>query len=88
MPTASRTVSASSVWSAWSQLFATSPLIFFRAYECKHGHRAWLERYEKLQAQHAEARELEEMRRYQEEFRRKDEAEARRREDAGLSGTM
>jgi hypothetical protein len=43
-----------------------------RAYERKHGHRAWLQRYEKLEAQRAEARELEELRRYQEEFRRMD----------------
>ncbi|KAJ7825525.1 hypothetical protein B0H13DRAFT_2374919 [Mycena leptocephala] len=54
-------------------------ILRMEAYERKHGHRAWLQRYEKLEVQRAEARELEELRRYQEEFRRMD-AEREKRE--------
>ncbi|KAJ7860927.1 hypothetical protein B0H13DRAFT_2355300 [Mycena leptocephala] len=54
-------------------------ILRMEAYERKHGHRAWLQRYEKLEAQRAEARELEELRRYQEEFRCMD-AEREKRE--------
>ncbi|KAJ7911938.1 hypothetical protein B0H13DRAFT_1875284 [Mycena leptocephala] len=61
-------------------------IVRMQAYERKHGHRAWLERYQKLEAQRAEARELEELRRYQEEFRRHDEEYERRQMEGGPSG--
>ncbi|KAJ7890040.1 hypothetical protein B0H13DRAFT_1887748 [Mycena leptocephala] len=58
-------------------------IVRMEAYQRKHGHRAWLERYEKLQAQRAEARELEELRRYEEEFRLRDEETQRREKEGG-----
>ncbi|KAJ7626014.1 hypothetical protein FB45DRAFT_1030331 [Roridomyces roridus] len=41
----------------------------------KHGHRAWLERSEKLKAHRREAAEQEEWRRYEEEFRQRERAQ-------------
>ncbi|KAJ6456358.1 hypothetical protein C8R47DRAFT_1227898 [Mycena vitilis] len=55
-----------------AQLAHRQRIIRMEAYERKHDHRAWLARYEKLQAQRAEAQEMEEMRRHEEEFRRID----------------
>ncbi|KAJ7680853.1 hypothetical protein DFH06DRAFT_1315587 [Mycena polygramma] len=63
-----------------AQLAHRQRIVRMEAYERKHGHRAWLARYEKLQAQREAARELEEMQRYEEEFRRRD-AEAGRRSE-------
>jgi hypothetical protein len=45
--------------------------LFSRAYGQKYGHRAWLERQQKLEEQRAEAQELEEFRRIDEECRRR-----------------
>ncbi|KAJ7606398.1 hypothetical protein DFH06DRAFT_1348107 [Mycena polygramma] len=63
-----------------AQLAHRQRIVRMEAYERKHGHHAWLARYEKLQAQRAEAQELQEMRRHEEEFRRMDEAAERRRQ--------
>ncbi|KAJ7655777.1 hypothetical protein DFH06DRAFT_1329212 [Mycena polygramma] len=66
-----------------AQLAHRQRIVRMEAYERKHGHRAWLARYEKLQAQRAEAQELQEMRRHEEEFRRIDEEAERRRRAEG-----
>ncbi|KAJ7650547.1 hypothetical protein FB45DRAFT_1017945 [Roridomyces roridus] len=52
------------------------------AFEKKHGHKAWADRCEKLEAQRREAVEEEEMRKYAEEFQR------REREWAGAEDTV
>ncbi|KAJ7663780.1 hypothetical protein DFH06DRAFT_1128167 [Mycena polygramma] len=61
-----------------AQLAHRQRIVRMEAYERKHGHRAWLARYEKLQAQRAAAQEMEEMRRHEEEFRRIDELRRQR----------
>ncbi|KAJ7875566.1 hypothetical protein B0H14DRAFT_2568713 [Mycena olivaceomarginata] len=45
-------------------------IIRMEAYGKKHGHRAWLERRQQLEARRAEAQELEEFRRHEAETRR------------------
>ncbi|KAJ7678298.1 hypothetical protein DFH06DRAFT_1317080 [Mycena polygramma] len=43
-------------------------ILRLEAYKKKHGHHAWLERRQQLEARRAEAQEREDMKRYEEEF--------------------